>query len=295
MVQKLIFFFILSGAMVICNAQTASTTKLVAVEIKHTMPDILHDLHQTDTEEDLIYYYSDMTMYRISYSYDSMVPLYNGRDRMADELNVKNEKPDKANHRDRTTDTIYISEPRKSVCSEERYHFVVFKNGSNSGYNYDNHDGPLFHKSGWVKIDSILKYQRGKERQLCNAITTYPSKLVSSSIEKDQGTMQQVYDIWDSTNTNKLATYTFDYNNSFRAVDASLSKQLDSLNNSKLCHAHSSWYEAAFKKCGFKIDKFEMDYSLSEITVANVEEVMGYFNRFLADDERREKAGLVVE
>lgn len=191
-----------------------------------------------------VYYYKDLKMYELPYRFDSI------RD------DVK-------------------------IMSQDRKHFFVLKQGSTFGIDYNKYKQIGIKK---CSVDSIFKFEWIKQNNLFNAFLLSSPLRISFNQNKDSGVKRAVYVFRDKTDTSRKSGYSYlKFSDKLSNYDVSLSKQLDSIYNMKLCNAKFIYLKQELGKTGEFTDQYESNFSLEEISVKNTQEILSYFNQYMND------------
>lgn len=193
-----------------------------------------------------VFYYQDMNLYQLSYRFDS------------------------------TTEN-------KTRYSEDREHFFIYKRGETHGIDYDKYKSPIRKK---ISCDSLFMFEWIVKNNI------YSIFLLSTPLEKHNykilksNTMEVAYSFRDKNDSTKiLAECYLKFTNKLKNIDVSLSRQLDSAFNSKLCNATFKYYKTLWESTGVNSDEYESNFSLEEVPVDNKKEIMSLFSRFLIDSK----------
>ncbi len=252
-IRKLISIALLNFMMLSVNAQSSIT----GFEVKRSPPSILR--MGEDTSSMQVYYYKDITMYRLSYEFSSTGFLATNPDNENETLSFNTE----------------------NSPSRRRYHYVLFKQPGEMAFDSFPNESPTFKRSAWKPLKLINQglIPALFDEYIYGQFNKNPLVLKASVMNKDSGITRRTYE--HSNDTAKLATYYFTTSDRFPAKDISLSKGFDSLFHSRLYECRIVTYKAAFQNCDFGVDELVDYYLISPINGINNEaELMGYFTAF---------------
>lgn len=191
-----------------------------------------------------VFYYQDMKLYQLSYRFDSITE-------------------------------------SKTRYSEDREHFFIYREGETHGIDYDKYKSPFGKK---ISCDSLFM----NEWIVVNNI--YGIFLMSTPIEMPgfkkvkSNNIEVAYSFRDKYDSTKiLAACYLKFDDKLKNNNVSLSRQLDSAFNSKLCNATFKYYKTLWEGKGVNSDEYESNCSLEEIQVDNLKVVMSLFSRFKGD------------
>jgi hypothetical protein len=196
-----------------------------------------------DTPSVKIYYYKNYTLYHLVYHFDSSVN-------------------------------------SKLLLSEDRYHNVVYMNGEDYAYDYDEHKYPYKRK---VSIDSIFNLEWVFRIQVYSIFTNSTAILISSDKDNNSGILREVYKIRGNVDTSLSSTCYLEFSNKSRDVNFSLSKELDSIKKMSLFKIRNINNPRYFKQAGIYIDRVETSYLLEEIKVPEDKRILYYFKMYEKD------------
>jgi len=207
-------------------------------------------LESYDTLVTKIYYYRDLTLYQLSYHYDSSVE------------NV-------------------------SLKSETRHHYFVHKNGDVYGYDYDEHKPQ---SGSRISADSLFKKEWCMLINPYPILIKNNVVLISSQQNADSGILEETYLIKGKSDTTMSGTVFLSFSNTLKNIDYSLSRELDSIKKMKLYTVRMVNNSRYIKDYNITLDRIEQRYTLKEIPVIiNYSEIKGYFDRYDADNPKRKR------
>lgn len=195
-----------------------------------------------------VYYYQKMNLFELSYRFDS------------------------------TTEN-------KTRYSEERQHYFIYNEGETHGIDYDMYKSPVGKK---ISCDSIFMYEWIVKNNI------YGIFLLSTPLEMPgfkkvkSNNIEVAYSFRDKNDSTKiLAACYLKFDDKLKNINVSLSRQLDSTFNSKLCNATFKYYKTLWEGKGVNSDEYESIFSLEEVPVDNKKEIMRLFSRFISDSKAR--------
>ena len=192
-----------------------------------------------DTFSTNIYYYKNQVLYYSSYHFDS------------------------------TANDILIT-------SEKRHYYFVYTKGKRYGYKYDKHKG-IFEIKGL--IDSSLNNEWTSKISFSPILSGSKMTQRIRSYNSDSGILNVEYTIKGINDTSMSGIFSLWFNDKIKGIDYSLSSELDSMNNAKLCKVRILNNPRYIKEYNFSLEKIEQAFDLEEIKIKNEKELLYYFER----------------
>ena len=156
--------------------------------------------------------------------------------------------------------------------SETRYFYFVHHKDSTYGYLSDPFQ---IYPEGRIKIDSLQPLRF--ENPQWDTIATMKA---DSSYVNEQGDLVHVYNLPPTPQYPGRFTYYFYYTNRLREVRESFSKKLEAIHRKKLYRIRMVIHPIYYEPYKMMLPVMESFYEMKTITVANKEEVEGYFNKY---------------
>jgi hypothetical protein len=178
-------------------------------------------------------------------------------------------------------DTVVMSDDPATISYRARqYIYYVFKNGSESGLQYDSLS---VSKHKIFNIDSIQRRKVFKGAKLYNLANDRLTKAVwvSKKILKEE-----YVSIYKPDETYNDTSYIYFSKDKFKNIDYSLSKEADSLKKMKLVQLNLI-YKAVPKGANSKINipRREMVFKIRETNLEHPDEILALFERFKKDNK----------
>ncbi len=200
-------------------------------------------VYKYDTSSVRIYYYKDITLFYLTYHFDSISAGIHHK-------------------------------------SEYRNYYFVYKKGDIYGYSYDIHKSVFSTK---ILVDSILQQQWIFTNHLYPVFIKNEATLISSHQNKDSGTLHEAYSLVGKKDTTMTGNIYLSFTNKISDVEHSLSKELDSLKNMKLYKLKLVINKRYAKEYQMTLDQSEASFWLEELPVTNREEILSYVERYEKD------------
>ena len=99
------------------------------------------------------------------------------------------------------------------------------------------------------------------------------------SYNSDSGILNVEYTIKGINDTSISGIFSLWFNDKIKGIDYSLSSELDSMNNAKLCKVRILNNPRYIKEYNFSLEKIEQAFDLEEIKIKNEKELLYYFER----------------
>ena len=163
----------------------------------------------------------------------------------------------------------------EAKISEIRRHFVAFDIDSAYGYDLHISSGEIKH----VNIDSVFQFVWLKKNKLYPILSENIAIVTDSKKNIDSGNLVEKYLIKSKVDSLDIGECTFSYTNRIANLDISLSKELDSIKNMKLYHAHIITFSHYFKESNLTMDRYEISYSLKENKIIDEKTIITLFKR----------------
>lgn len=266
MVPIRIFTKIMFGVYCLIQVSANGQTTINGYEIKRMAPLVLS--MKGDTSNMQVYFYKDMTMYRLSYDFSTAFAV--GRI-------VDGDGSDK-----QQDDHTLLPEP---TPPETRYHYVVFRNSEKQAFDSFPNDNDDFQNSRWGVLDEFSKHllKDDIDTYIFKSLSKESFRPVNSPRKKKKEKNLTVYEHWKDSL--KLATCYLRTTDQWNDPRISMSRGFDSLLGKKLIEMKWVMNKAAFKDCDPDcfpgMEEMEDYYALSMLSpLKNEEELLGYFNGF---------------
>lgn len=224
----------------------SNNNEITGIELKHNFPiiDEKGRLLYYDTVNTKIYYYKDLTLYQLTYRNDSLF-----------ENNL--------------------------VKSEVRTHYFVHRKNKKFGYDYDEHKRIFTSK---LSADSLFNAEWFNKVNPYQILLFNESVLIASQNNTDSGELKETYTLKAKGDTSMQGTCILVFKKSFNSSSFSLSKELDSMKQMKLCKFELVNNARFMKDKGIYLDKIVQIHTLEKITNLNFELVKRYFEQYLKDE-----------
>jgi len=177
----------------------------------------------------------------------------------------------------RLLETTYFSHeyrPDRSFISEKRTHRIVFEKGSEYGYDYDDKRVPVRRK---VKMDSVFNYEWITANRIYPIVARNLTKITSKIEDKDAGTLAVEYEILNKNDSSVMGYLKLLFCKNFAKNDFSLSKELDSVYNSKLCRSEIVALPQYAKERNSRMPGYTVINTLKEIPEFDKQSILQYF------------------
>ena len=246
-------FFIFILGLLSCNLDNDNDL-LKAVKATAVFPNFdlpTGKLIYYDTSTVLIFYTKDLVVYKLHYILDSVTT---------------------RSYRDSIVTDRYVS--------VKRDHYFIYQKGKDYGYDYDPYKSFMGRK---VPLDMIFK------NEWCVQNKLYPIfgdvnivNLISSYKSKNADTLKESYFIKSKTYSNQSASVFLEYCASLKDIEFSLSRELDSVRNSKLSKIRIANDPMKINDT-LTFDKYETYYEINRLEQFDQEEVLMYIKQFEID------------
>lgn len=227
-------------------------TQLTGVRVSQDFPMIGHTgkVINLDTSTVEIYYYKNQILYKIGVDYFPKV--YNLND----------------------PDTAYFSDTRNL---KTRYYYFIYSKGDKYGY-ISNEDKKFDLEK--APVDSVLRNQWFLQRKV-NYTKDSVSKFIIGTIYEtknfDSGIFRKYLLFVPKEEGKTSGTDYWEFRDELKKFPYSISPELDSMYNSKLCKTISVSFPKYFKKQDFMLDTVKTFFNMEEIKNIDTGKIMNYF------------------
>lgn len=226
-----------------CINLLKTSDRIRGVRITEVFPNMTGDgkVFSYDTPYVKLYYYGEYILCHLSYQFDSVVENVN-------------------------------------ILSENRYHYIFYKKGSNYGYDLDEHKSRYITK---VPLDSVFKMEWVFQLQIYSIFTTRnKAELISSRRDKRAGSLKEEYIFKGIEDSSRSGFCYLEFTNRMKKIEFSLSKELDSIKKMKLERITIVNNPRYFEAGGVYLERIKTGYWLEEIKDIDTIKIRSLFKFF---------------
>jgi hypothetical protein len=250
-----IFFVIFLYGCIATKSQV-QTDRITAINYIVKLPLVQGDRQYFDFVSTIpIYYYQDLIVYQLPYTYDSTKVTYH----------IK-------------ADTI----SDEHVLTETRYNYFVYRQGSSIGIWYRSME--QLDSAKQLSIDSILK-RVGPPTNLQSIIYSPNDSLVERTTLDNGNTVIEKYIPKTKPDESYNDTTLLYYSKALKSIKFSLSPFFDSLTNTKLYKLRLAFNESYSPKYSITMPQRDIVYEIVKVDLANPIKLKSLFERFKQDEK----------
>jgi len=159
--------------------------------------------------------------------------------------------------------------------TETRYNSFVYTVGNTTGHLFDLLENQL---NKIIAVDSFYRMNWLSKPNLEKMFSEYDTSFVSSAINIESGTEEEVYRVKNKKDSTQHGTFFFYYSDKMNHSPWSFSRKLDSLKNRKLYKVRMISDAGFIKECNAYIDTIETGFYMEDWPVDNPKEKMQFFD-----------------
>jgi hypothetical protein len=257
--KKFIYFISIFLVLMACVGKSSNFSKIEikSILLSWSIPIYDPELKKVSNMRDsvLIYYFDDLVLYRVSYTYTK----YN-----------KNAQKGNTN--------IVSDDPKTIEFREIRFKNYIHKSGYSTGFVYDSLN------TNYHLVFNVDSFQRKKTFNGSNFYDTSHDKLLQTNLYKDKSTFVEKWGSVTKLDESYSDTSYYYFNRSLNNIPYSFSKKADSIKNMKLSGIKFIYNIVRESSNGqVKIPKREITIEIKKNPIGNSNEIVSLFQMFKND------------